>query len=139
MIQLYYVAFGVFFAVSGVGHVISIAFDESRGIIVAVIFVALSTVLGGIQPSYEQVESTFGEDLSRYVLDVSFVRHSITAFYLCTVAPFQHIYNLENTLKALRFSFDDVTMSIVAPFIIGGVARIGALILLYTMNKKLRR
>ena len=138
IVQLYAIALGVVFAASGVGHLVSIVFADSRALIVSVLFVSISTVLAGVQPGVAQIEDSLGW-LGTALLNASFVHHAVASFYLSTVWPFRDIYDLEMSLNALHLAFSQVPMAFAVPFIIGAAARLLALAGLLFLNKSKRR
>jgi ABC-type multidrug transport system ATPase subunit len=132
---LYTVCLGIFVVASGIAHVASINADQSRALIYATVFVAVSVLTGGVSPSQEQIEAGLGTWIGNTIPKLSFAHWTIEGFYLGVVKPYRDVYNTTAAIEVVGMSHDEHELSLVMPFAIGALLQLVAMITLSRKNK----
>jgi hypothetical protein len=103
-------------------HLLSVLLEDSRALIISVVGICINNILSGFNPRLSQLRNSLGF-FGSILADISYSRWCIEGFYLSVLIPFQHIYNVDFSLKAWDYHLDELALALAMPFVLGFVFR----------------
>jgi ABC-type lipoprotein export system ATPase subunit len=113
------IVFGVYFSFSGAAHFISVSVHDSKSIVISVIYIAITSSLGGSVPTLNDLKIQFGNFMGVLLPALSPNRWALEAFYLGVTDSYKDIYDLNPAFFNFGYKRSDLLMTLLAPLFIG--------------------